>query len=163
GELVESIPGRIRVQLPSARDVAPTGSGLGLLSAFGLGRAETTRAPGTQVELRMEKRDGGHQSRLHITVILKPEAGRTQAAHFGPVEVVLAAVASRTGVRGAKYKEALRDRVADFANHAGPDAGARLVAGGVDAVCVATPDDRHFDAARTTLAAGKHVLVEKPS
>ena len=30
-------------------------------------------------------------------------------------------------------------------------------------VCVATPDDRHFDAARQALSAGKHVLIEKPS
>jgi predicted dehydrogenase len=28
---------------------------------------------------------------------------------------------------------------------------------------VATPDDRHFDAARQALLAGKHVLIEKPS
>jgi D-galacturonate reductase len=33
----------------------------------------------------------------------------------------------------------------------------------VDAVCIATPDDRHFEAARQALAAGKHVLIEKPS
>jgi predicted dehydrogenase len=33
----------------------------------------------------------------------------------------------------------------------------------VDAVCIATPDDRHFDAARKALRAGKHVLIEKPS
>src|SRR5262249_39691761 len=39
----------------------------------------------------------------------------------------------------------------------------RLVAHGVDAVCVATPDDRHFDASRLALHAGKHVLIEKPS
>src|SRR5262249_41129561 len=34
---------------------------------------------------------------------------------------------------------------------------------GVDAVCVATPDDRHFAAARSVLAARKHLLIEKPS
>jgi D-galacturonate reductase len=33
----------------------------------------------------------------------------------------------------------------------------------IDAVCVATPDDRHFDSARRALEAGKHVLIEKPS
>jgi D-galacturonate reductase len=35
--------------------------------------------------------------------------------------------------------------------------------GGLDFVCVATPDNRHFEAARAVLAAGKHLLVEKPS
>jgi predicted dehydrogenase len=34
---------------------------------------------------------------------------------------------------------------------------------GVDFVCVATPDNRHFDVARAALTAGKHVLIEKPS
>ena len=34
---------------------------------------------------------------------------------------------------------------------------------GVDFVCVASPDDRHFAAAKAVLSAGKHLLVEKPS
>src|SRR5205085_9426802 len=34
---------------------------------------------------------------------------------------------------------------------------------GLDFVCVATPDDRHFEAAKSVLQAGKHLLVEKPS
>jgi predicted dehydrogenase len=38
-----------------------------------------------------------------------------------------------------------------------------LIAHGVDVVCVATPDDRHFESARLALEAGKHVLIEKPS
>ena len=33
----------------------------------------------------------------------------------------------------------------------------------VDFVCIATPDNRHFAAARAALEAGKHVLIEKPS
>ncbi len=33
----------------------------------------------------------------------------------------------------------------------------------MDIVCVATPDDRHFELARLALEAGKHVLIEKPS
>lgn len=82
---------------------------------------------------------------------------------FGLVEVELSAVASRTGSRAAKYKESMRGKTADFANHAGPNAIASLLAGGVDAVCIATPDDRHFDAARAALLASKHVLIEKPS
>ena len=33
----------------------------------------------------------------------------------------------------------------------------------MDVVCIATPDDRHFEPARRALEAGKHVLIEKPS
>src|SRR6266576_2216179 len=44
-----------------------------------------------------------------------------------------------------------------------PYAIGQLLKQPVDAVCVATPDDRHFDAARQAIAAGKHVLIEKPS
>ena len=38
-----------------------------------------------------------------------------------------------------------------------------MLAEPVEVVCIATPDDRHFDAARCALQAGKHVLIEKPS
>jgi predicted dehydrogenase len=82
---------------------------------------------------------------------------------LGDIEIELAAVASRTGTRGARYQQTLAGKVAAFANCAGPDAVEQLLARGVDAVCIATPDDRHFEAARKALAAGKHVLIEKPS
>jgi predicted dehydrogenase len=82
---------------------------------------------------------------------------------FGFVTVELAAVVSRTGTRGERYRQQSAGRVAPFVNLAGPDAIAKMLAEGVDAVCVATPDDRHFDVARAALAAGKHVLIEKPS
>jgi predicted dehydrogenase len=82
---------------------------------------------------------------------------------LGPVDVELAAVASRTGSRAERYRRAAAARVADFASFAGPDAVRDLLAHGADAVCVATPDDRHFEGARLALAAGKHVLIEKPS
>ncbi len=81
----------------------------------------------------------------------------------GLVDVELAAVASRTGVRGERLRQSAGGRLGPFTNCSGPDAVARLLAAGVDAVCVATPDDRHFDVARAALAAGKHVLIEKPS
>src|SRR5579864_4812870 len=81
----------------------------------------------------------------------------------GLVEVELAAVASRTGARAERYRRAAAGRVADFAGFAGPDAVRGLLAHGVDAVCVATPDDRHFETARLALEAGTHVLIEKPS
>jgi predicted dehydrogenase len=82
---------------------------------------------------------------------------------FGVVEVELAAVASRTGSRAERYREAAGGRVAPFATFAGADAVPRLLAHDVDAVCVATPDNRHFEPARLALEAGKHVLIEKPS
>ena len=78
---------------------------------------------------------------------------------FGLVELELAAVASRTGSRVERYRN-------DFANiqsFSGANAVPALLESGVDAVCIATPDDRHFEAARLALAAGKHVLIEKPS
>src|SRR5262245_34328313 len=92
---------------------------------------------------------------LHAEGLYRPD--------FGLVEVELAAVASRTGSRAERYKRESAGRVAGFANFAGPDAVKQLVSHGVDAVCVATPDDRHYEAARLALEAGKHVLIEKPS
>jgi D-galacturonate reductase len=79
---------------------------------------------------------------------------------FGVVDVELAAVASRTGSRAERYRQATGANVASFA---GADAAQQLLRHGVDAVCVATPDDRHFEAARLALDGGKHVLIEKPS
>src|SRR5262245_15671405 len=90
-------------------------------------------------------------------------AGGLFRRDFGLVEVELAAVASRTGARAARFRREAAGRVAAFADFAGADAMPRLLAHGVDAVCVATPDHRHFEAARLALDAGKHVLIEKPS
>lgn len=59
-----------------------------------------------------------------------------------------------------------RKRAAAFADRLGGRAyGSRadlLADGGVDAVLVLSPNFAHFDDARAALAAGKHVLVEKP-
>src|SRR5579883_3315576 len=82
---------------------------------------------------------------------------------FGLVDVPLAAVATRTGSRAERYARAAAGRVGPFASCTGPNAIEQLLTHGVDVVCVATPDDRHFDAARRALQAGKHVLIEKPS
>jgi predicted dehydrogenase len=82
---------------------------------------------------------------------------------FGLVDVRLAAVASRTGTRADRYRAQAPAAISGFDSFAGPDAVRRMLAGGVDVVCVATPDDRHFEPARDALEAGKHVLIEKPS
>jgi predicted dehydrogenase len=90
-------------------------------------------------------------------------AGGLFRRDFGLVEVELTAVASRTGSRAERYRRAAPAQLHRFASFAGPSAVADLLRGGVDVVCVATPDDRHFEPARAALAAGKHVLIEKPS
>lgn len=82
---------------------------------------------------------------------------------FGVCEVELTGVASRTGARAEAYRQAARGRIADFQSFSGDDAVDKLLAAGVDLVCVATPDDRHFSACRAALLAGKHLIVEKPS
>ncbi|MBI1917190.1 MAG: Gfo/Idh/MocA family oxidoreductase [Planctomycetes bacterium] len=82
---------------------------------------------------------------------------------FGLVEVELSAVASRTGARAQRLKQSAGARLADFASFIGSNPVPELIEHGVDVVCVATPDDRHFEAACHALSAGKHVLIEKPS
>jgi D-galacturonate reductase len=82
---------------------------------------------------------------------------------FGFVDVELTAVASRTGSRAERYRQTAAGRIGDFASFSGEDAIRQLLAHGVDIVCIATPDDRHFEGARAALTAGKHVLIEKPS
>jgi predicted dehydrogenase len=82
---------------------------------------------------------------------------------FGYVDVPLAATASRTGSRAQRYKDTARGSIGDFAIFSGQAATDELIASGVDLVAIATPDDRHFDAARRAIAAKKHILIEKPS
>lgn len=81
----------------------------------------------------------------------------------GVLAVPLTAVASRTGSRAEKYRAAAGDKIAPFVSFAGDRAMEDLLASDVDFVCVASPDDRHFSAAKSALLAGKHVLIEKPS
>jgi predicted dehydrogenase len=85
---------------------------------------------------------------------------------FGACGVELTAVATRTGRRAKAYLAAAGERIGPVASHDGPRAIDELLAPGalgVDFVCVASPDDRHFAAAKAVLLAGKHLLVEKPS
>jgi D-galacturonate reductase len=82
---------------------------------------------------------------------------------FGYVEVPLAAVATRTGMRAREYQGHARGRIGEFTSFEGADAAEKMIASGVDFVCVATPDPRHFEVARRALQAGRHVIIEKPS
>lgn len=82
---------------------------------------------------------------------------------FGLCQVELAAVASRTGSRADAYKKSAAGHIGPFVSFREPNSTGLLLGHGVDFVCVATPDDRHFQAAKAALEAGKHVLIEKPS
>jgi predicted dehydrogenase len=81
----------------------------------------------------------------------------------GPVEISIAAVASLTGRRAEAYKRTAGEAIGDFQSFKGPSAINDLLLADIDFVCIATPDDRHFESAKKALQAGKHVLIEKPS
>jgi predicted dehydrogenase len=81
----------------------------------------------------------------------------------GTVEVQLASIASRTGQRAERIARDFAHRIGSFEILRGPEGIEQLLASPVDVVCIATPDDRHFEIARQALQAGKHVLIEKPS
>jgi predicted dehydrogenase len=82
---------------------------------------------------------------------------------FGVCHVPLTAVASRTGKRADAYARSAGSRIGRFQSFQGANSVAELLKADIDVVCVATPDDRHFEASRAVLTAGKHLLVEKPS
>ncbi len=82
---------------------------------------------------------------------------------FGVCRVALAAVASRTGNRADAYRRAALPSAREFLSLTGDNSGEQLAATDVDFVCVATPDQRHFEIAKRVLEAGKHLLIEKPS
>jgi D-galacturonate reductase len=82
---------------------------------------------------------------------------------YGDISVPLTAVATRTGSRAEAYRKGAGNAVFPFVSHAGSDSVGKMLAAGVDFACVATPDDRHFEAAKQVLEAGASVLIEKPS
>lgn len=82
----------------------------------------------------------------------------------GAVAVELQAIASRTGKRAQDYLERCSKRGMPVPRSCtGEQATADLLRSEVDVVCIATPDDRHYEPAKQALQAGKHVLIEKPS
>ena len=82
---------------------------------------------------------------------------------FGVCQVSLAAVASRTGKRAESFRHSGGASLGPWKSFREPKSIEQLLASDVDFVCVATPDNRHFAAAKAALEAGKHVLIEKPS
>ncbi|QVL34855.1 Gfo/Idh/MocA family oxidoreductase [Telmatocola sphagniphila] len=82
----------------------------------------------------------------------------------GSVDLRLVSVATRTGTRADQLMKCWSAASRPvFESFAGSDSVDRLLASDVHAVCIATPDDRHFEPARKALQAGKHVLIEKPA
>src|SRR5262245_36388624 len=80
-------------------------------------------------------------------------AAGVYGSDFGICQVELAAVASRTGSRAEAYRRAAGDRIARFESFREPDSIGQLLSSGVDFVCVATPDNRHFASAKAALEA----------
>jgi scyllo-inositol 2-dehydrogenase (NADP+) len=72
------------------------------------------------------------------------------------------------GHSGRTVVSAIASSQAEAAAQAWPDArivadlDALLADGALDCIVIATPNDTHFEFARRTLAAGKHVVVDKP-
>ena len=69
GEVIESVPGRIRVRL-GGRGSTYTG-GQGPFSWLGLGR----KASHIDVELHLQRSDAGNENLLQITVVMRPAQG----------------------------------------------------------------------------------------
>ncbi|MFN8705946.1 MAG: Gfo/Idh/MocA family protein [Planctomyces sp.] len=82
---------------------------------------------------------------------------------FGDLDVELVAVASRTGGRASAYRKSAGDRIFPFESFSGDDAVSEMLKKNLTFACVATPDNRHFEASKAILEAGVHLLVEKPS
>lgn len=82
---------------------------------------------------------------------------------FGDVDVPLTAVATRTGKRAEAYLKSAGDKISPFQSFAGENSVNEMLGQNLSFACVATPDDRHFEASKKVLEAGTHLLVEKPS
>nr|MBA3481778.1 Gfo/Idh/MocA family oxidoreductase [Pirellulales bacterium] len=71
---------------------------------------------------------------------------------FGVCQAPLTAVATRTGKRAEAYRnQTARGQAPE--SFAGDHAVAQLLKSDVQVVCIATPDDRHFAAAKAALLA----------
>lgn len=82
---------------------------------------------------------------------------------FGDVDVPLVAVASKTGQRADRYQQQAKSLGMEFQSFRGDDSVQDLLKQNLTFACVATPDNRHFEASKAILQAGVHLLIEKPS
>lgn len=82
---------------------------------------------------------------------------------FGDVDVAIVAVASKTGHRADRYLSQSAGTIPSFKSFRGDDAVGQMLGENLTFACVATPDNRHFEASKAILEAGVHLLVEKPS
>jgi predicted dehydrogenase len=95
-------------------------------------------------------------SELRVVIVGAGILGRRHARVFHEMHGVrLAGIASPTPARAAALAE-------EYGVPAFPDVHALLDGVECDAVAVASPDHLHFEPVMAALAAGKHVLLEKP-
>src|SRR5262249_47176169 len=80
--------------------------------------------------------------------------------NFGEVQIQFATTASKTAIRAERLRNEISPRLLPFRSFHGPNAVHKMLREPIDVVCVAAPDDRHFEIAKAALAAGKHVLIE---
>src|SRR5262249_1841752 len=78
GEVVESVPGMIRVRVPEPK-AAEKKSGLFGWLDRNKGGTAVQAATATDLELRMERRDPGQSNRLTITLVMRPSGGPVTA------------------------------------------------------------------------------------
>jgi serine/threonine-protein kinase len=72
GDVVESVPGMIKVQV---REKQEASSGGGWFSGGGTKSSVLKRASATEIELHLERRDPTNSSKLTITLVLRPMGG----------------------------------------------------------------------------------------
>ena len=76
GEILESVPGMIRVRVPDPQAQKKSG---GLFGWFDSGRPIVQTASGTDIELRQRRKDPVQPSRLTLTLVMRPEGGMMTA------------------------------------------------------------------------------------
>lgn len=99
----------------------------------------------------------------YLPVFLQASEMPLWSQKTGPVTVSLDALYSRTGIRGNKIISLHGINLGNPKNYLVNSSSSLHGLNALDALIVATPDDRHFDLSLQALHGGKHVLVEKPS